>query len=114
MAGEAGGPHRHSGSTRGTGWAEELQCASATWRALRTGMRRLARSAVAGAQQALAPAGLATKSGGGSSVPQTAAVVHPPVQSLRPAALPGDKTHTEKWLQVRVVVWTARLLGTTR
>ena len=67
-------------------------------------MRRLARSAVAGAQQALAPgaspAGLATKSGGGSSVPQAGAVVHPPVQSLRPQALPGDRSHTDKWLQV--------------
>jgi hypothetical protein len=74
-------------------------------------MRRLARTAVGGAQQALAPAGLATKSGGGSSVPQTAAVVHPPEQSLRPAALPGDRSHTEKWLQVRALVaWTASLL----
>lgn len=28
--------------------------------------------------------------------------VHPPQQSLRPAALPGDRSHTEKWLQARL------------
>jgi hypothetical protein len=63
-------------------------------------MRRLARVAVAaGAQQALPSAGLATKAAG-STLPQVAPVVHPPQQSVRPGALPGDRTHTDKWLQV--------------
>jgi len=63
-------------------------------------MRRLARVAVAaGTQQALPSAGLATKAAG-STLPQVAPVVHPPQQSVRPGALPGDRTHTDKWLQV--------------
>ena len=29
------------------------------------------------------------------------ALVHPPQQSVRPSALPSDRSHTDKWLQVR-------------
>jgi hypothetical protein len=33
------------------------------------------------------------------SLATSVAVVHPPEQSVRPSALPGDPSHTEKWLQ---------------
>ena len=29
------------------------------------------------------------------------ALVHPTQQSVRPSALPSDRSHTDKWLQVR-------------
>ena len=54
----------------------------------------------AGRALARAEPQLAAASRSASSV-ATTVPVHPPEQSVRPGALPGDKSHTEKWLKAR-------------